>query len=52
MGLPPFKAEEGEGYGRSVCPEPLGHTRAAMVGTEGIQLRKEKANPKPYPSCD
>ncbi len=35
VGTAAAKAEEGTGYGRSVCPDLPGYTRATMDGTMG-----------------
>ena len=52
MGLPPFKAEEGEGYGRSVCPETPGPHAGCNGRDRGLQHRKVEPIPKPYLSWD
>ncbi len=46
------KAEEGGGYGRSVCPETLGPHAGCNGKYNGFRFRKEEAIPKPYLSYD
>ena len=46
------KAEEGGGYGRSVCPETLGPHAGCNGKDNGLRFRKEEAIPKPYLSYD
>jgi hypothetical protein len=46
------EAEEGGGYGRSVCPETLGPHAGCNGKDNGFLFRKEEAIPKPYPSYD
>ncbi len=36
------ETEEGGGYGRSVCPKPSGHTRAAMVRTMSFDSERRR----------
>ena len=46
------KAEEGGGYGRSVCPETPGPHAGCNGRDNGFRPRKGEAIPKPYPSYD
>jgi hypothetical protein len=46
------KAEEGEGYGRSVCPETPGPHAGCNGRDNGFRPRKRKVIPKPYLSYD
>ena len=46
------EAEEGGGYGRSVCPETLGPHAGCNGKDNKFQSRKEEAIFKPYPSYD
>ena len=46
------KAEEGGGYGRSVCPETPGPHAGCNGGDNGIRSRKGEVIPKPHLSWD
>ena len=46
------KAEEGGGYGRSVCPETLGPHAGCNGKDNEFRFRKEEAISKPYHSYD
>ena len=46
------KAEEGAGYGRSVCPETLGPHASCNGRDNGLQPREGKVIPKPCRSLD
>jgi hypothetical protein len=46
------EAEEGGGYGRSVCPETLGPHAGCNGKDNGFRSRKGEAIPKPYLSYD
>ena len=46
------KAEEGGGYGRSVCPETLGPHAGCNGKDNKFLVRKEEVISKPYLSYD
>ena len=46
------EAEEGGGYGRSVCPETLGPHAGCNGKDNEFLFRKEEAISKPYLSYD
>jgi hypothetical protein len=46
------EAEEGGGYGRSVCPETLGPHAGCNGKDNGLRSRKGEAILKPYHSYD
>ena len=46
------KTEEGEGYGRSVCPECPGPHAGCNGGDNGFRPRKGKVISKPHLSWD
>ena len=46
------KAEEGGGYGRSVCPETLGPHAGCNGKDNEFLFRKEEVISKPYLSYD
>ncbi len=46
------EAEEGGGYGRSVCPETLGPHAGCNGKDNEYRFRKEEAISKPYHSYD